>query len=67
MQFNLFASQAVALAPVSLPDADIRYQSDWLLPEQAEDLYLRLQQELPWRQDTIKLYGREVKIPRLQS
>jgi len=67
MQYNLFASQAAALAPVSLPDADIRYQSDWLSPMQAQDLYLQLQQELPWRQDTIKLYGREVKVPRLQS
>ena len=67
MQYNLFASQAAALAPVSLPDADIRYQSDWLSPMQAQDLYLQLQQELPWRQDTIKLYGREVKIPRLQA
>jgi alkylated DNA repair dioxygenase AlkB len=67
MQFNLFASQTSALAPVSLSDADIRYQPDWLSPEQSEDLFRQLQQELPWRQDTIKLYGREVNIPRLQS
>lgn len=67
MQFNLFASQISALAPFPLPDADVRYQSDWLTDEQSEALFRQLVQELPWRQDTIKLYGREVKIPRLQS
>ncbi|GGF69267.1 alpha-ketoglutarate-dependent dioxygenase AlkB family protein [Alteromonas lipolytica] len=67
MQLNLFASQVSALVPVSLPDADVRYQSDWIAPAEAIQLFERLQQELPWRQDTIKLYGREVNIPRLQS
>lgn len=66
MQFNLFASQS-SLNPLILPDADVRYQSGWLTPAQSARLFEQLQQELPWRQDTIKLYGREVKIPRLQS
>ena len=67
MQFNLFNGQVNSLTSVELPDADVRYQSDWIPSNEAIQLYTQLTQTLPWRQDTIKLYGREVNIPRLQS
>ncbi|NVK55555.1 MAG: alpha-ketoglutarate-dependent dioxygenase AlkB [Alteromonadaceae bacterium] len=67
MQFKLFANQSSSLAALPLPDADILYQADWLSAEAGRQLLVELQHELPWRQDFIKLYGREVKIPRMQS
>lgn len=67
MQFNLFAAQEASLTPLALPDAEVFYQSGWLSAEHADAMFEQLQQELPWRQDTIKLYAREVKIPRLQA
>ncbi|MDC8832402.1 alpha-ketoglutarate-dependent dioxygenase AlkB family protein [Alteromonas gilva] len=67
MQFNLFANQVTSLAALPLPDADVLYQAGWLSAVESNQLAAQLQKELPWRQDSIKLYGREVKIPRLQS
>ena len=53
----------------SLPmvDADIRYYPQLLSTEQAESFYTYLRDSLVWRQDHIKMYGKQVKIPRLQA
>lgn len=67
MQLNMFDSQPSAMASMMLPDADIWFKSNWLSTTDAQQLFEQLQQELPWRQDSIKLYAKEVKIPRLQS
>ncbi len=61
-QSGLFDGTEQALA---LPDADVTYWPDFL-PEPAS-LYRRLEREIQWRQDTITLYGRPVRIPRLNA
>ena len=40
---------------------------DWLPEAQAEQLLAQLEYSVPWRQERIRLYGREVCLPRLQS
>lgn len=52
---------------ISMPDADVTLFPQWLQPQQADQVQARLQQTLAWQQDTIRLFGREVKIPRLQA
>jgi alkylated DNA repair dioxygenase AlkB len=49
-----------------LPDTCIRLWPDWLLPSQATALLSQLQQQLPWAQDSIMMFGKAVKIPRTQ-
>lgn len=50
----------------NLPGANISLWSDWLTPHQADALLLQLQQQLPWTQDSIVMFGKTVKIPRTQ-
>lgn len=53
--------------PLSLPDAEIAYQPDFLSQAEADQLLSDLSNNLAWRQDEIHLFGRWVKIPRLQA
>lgn len=50
-----------------LPDADVRLLCAFLADEEAGSLFQRLRSEVPWRQDTIKIYGKEHLLPRLQQ
>lgn len=61
-QGSLFAQPELAL-----PDASLKYVPDFLSVTQADSLLTTLSQTLKWQQDHIKIYGREVKIPRLQA
>jgi alkylated DNA repair dioxygenase AlkB len=49
---------------VSLPKG-FDYFPGWVAGEDADDLLRRLHEELPWRQYTIRLFGRERLQPRL--
>lgn len=50
-----------------LPDADVRLLCAFLADDEASNLFKRLRSEVPWRQDTIKIYGKEHLLPRLQQ
>lgn len=50
-----------------LPDATLTYRQDFLAPGKAMHLLDSLKATLQWRQDHIRLFGRLVKIPRLQA
>lgn len=52
---------------ISLPQAELDYRADFLSQTKADALLLCFRQSLNWRQDSIKLYGKVVKIPRLQA
>ena len=69
MQSSLFDSLPAENAGVQLdmPNADITYFASWIADEEASQLYTNLRQTICWRQDTIKVYGKEHLVPRLQA
>lgn len=67
MQRDLFAPTDFKLETLSAPDADILYNQQFLTPDYADEVYQQLAKSLAWRQDLIKMFGKEVKIPRLQA
>lgn len=52
---------------LDLPDADIRYYPQFLPGSLADSLFTQLLSSLDWQTAQIKLYGKWVKIPRLQA
>lgn len=52
---------------LQLPDAELYYDPGFLPTEEADALLQQLQQQARWRQDRIRLFGREHLIPRLQA
>ncbi len=69
MQFSFFDddSEQTSQQVMPLPDADVVYIPGWLTEEEATSFYHELASSLSWSQDTIKLFGKPVKIPRLQA
>lgn len=64
MQADLFTT-ANRATDIPLEDADVRYYPGFL--ENADGIFGQLREELAWRQDTIRLYGKPVLIPRLNA
>ena len=54
---------------IQLPmiDANVRYYPDFFAHSQADDFFQQLMSDLQWQQDDIKIFGRTVRIPRLQA
>ena len=50
-----------------LPDCDLRYLPGFIDPERAEGIFKRLLDEVPWREDTITLFGKTYPQPRLTA
>ncbi|WP_240410381.1 alpha-ketoglutarate-dependent dioxygenase AlkB family protein [Hymenobacter oligotrophus] len=48
-----------------MPRADVRFQNDFLPPNEAAALFLELTNGIAWRQEAIHLFGRAVPQPRL--
>ena len=54
-----------SMRPLDLGGADLRYDPRaWSRPE-ADALFAKLRQEIPWEQHRLTLFGREVAAPRL--
>lgn len=51
----------------TLEDATLSYQPDFFESQKADQLLQSLLSDISWREDHIRLYGRDVKIPRLQA
>lgn len=68
MQFDLFDPDK-RNGPRRLPlqDAEVDYYANFITQTQATQLFVTLRQTLAWRQDSIKLYGKYHKIPRMQA
>ncbi|CAD5291578.1 Alpha-ketoglutarate-dependent dioxygenase AlkB [Alteromonas sp. 38] len=70
MQLPLFTdAKAAKNSPITLPlpEAEVRYYPQWLSSEQANDYQGVFESTLPWRQDTIRMYGKYLDVPRLQA
>jgi len=67
MQQNEMFSTSLADSLSQLSDAKLTYLPDFLSQEKASFYFDALRDSLPWRQETIKIYGKDMKSPRLQS
>ena len=52
---------------IELPNADIDYIDNFYSAKEALQLYYELTQSLAWREDTIRMFGKLMKVPRLQA
>ncbi len=50
-----------------LPNAEIEYYPSFFEIERANELFIKLQDEVPWQQDNITVYGKTHPQPRLTS
>jgi alkylated DNA repair dioxygenase AlkB len=55
------------LTLLPLPDAEVLLDPHFLPPSAAADLFKELLATIPWRQEPIKLFGKEVMQPRLTA
>lgn len=68
MQFDLFAKiRDFGWEEIVAADAQIRLLRSFLPAERSAMLFDTLLQTVKWRQDKIRLYGREHHLPRLQQ
>ncbi|WP_299014210.1 alpha-ketoglutarate-dependent dioxygenase AlkB [uncultured Photobacterium sp.] len=69
MNLDRVNKSAVKISPgwCEIPDGKLFWQPDFLLPSQAELYFQQLLSELNWRQETIRMFGRDVLQPRLQT
>ena len=52
---------------LQLPDSDISYSAQFFSRETADRYFSRLQEEINWRQDDVKVFGRVYAQPRLTA
>ena len=52
---------------LAMPDADVRFYRSLFSKEESDQLYAQLHQQTLWKQEFIKLYGKQVAIPRLTA
>lgn len=65
---DLFDHQVIPLALESPESrADMLFWPHFLTIKQADELLAQSIANLPWRQDMIKMFGREIPVPRLQN
>lgn len=61
---SLFQSQPIVL---NLPDADILYYPHFFEKDEADTILELLSNEIPWKQDDIKIFGKVHPQPRLTA
>jgi len=61
---NLFPDEKIVF---DLPNAEIEYFPNFFSTEKANELFHKLQTEIPWQHDTISVYGKNHLQPRLTS
>jgi alkylated DNA repair dioxygenase AlkB len=64
---DLFSKQHRTPISLGLPDSDICYFPDFYIPELANLYFERLLNEIVWRQDDIKVFGKIYAQPRLTA
>ncbi|NMH60379.1 alpha-ketoglutarate-dependent dioxygenase AlkB family protein [Alteromonas ponticola] len=66
-QQGLFEQSTVDGESLPLPDADVTYYANWLSQEMADELMQKLKGGINWQQESITLYGKRHRVPRLQA
>ncbi len=52
---------------ISIPDGEIFLVPHFFNQEESDSLFATLHQEIQWRQDFIKMYGKSIPLPRLTA
>ncbi|MSR31410.1 MAG: alpha-ketoglutarate-dependent dioxygenase AlkB [Gemmataceae bacterium] len=52
---------------LDLPGAEVYFFPDFLTPAEDAEFFSRLMLEVTWKQESMKMFGKEVKLPRLTS
>lgn len=66
-QLSLDFSQGIELQQFSIPDAELILYPFCFPKQESDVIFQTLLTEVEWRQDKIKLYGKETNIPRLTA
>ena len=53
--------------PLDLPDAEVFFYPAFFSASEADRLLLELRDTTAWRQETIRLYGKDIAVPRLTA
>lgn len=64
LNMSLFPDEKIVF---DLPDAEIEYFPNFFSIEKANEIFHKLQTEIPWQQDTITIYGKNHLQPRLTA
>ena len=51
--------------PLDLPDAEVFFYPAFFTALEADRLFLELRDTTAWRQETIRFYGKDIAVPRL--
>lgn len=65
--FNSFEDESIRSMEkeyISMPDADIIFYRHFFSQQESDKLFQTLLNEIEWRQDKMKIYGKEVSLPR---
>lgn len=52
---------------LDMPDADLKYYPNFILPEETTTIMRSLLNSIDWQQEQITLYGKTFDVPRLQA
>lgn len=66
-QLSMLGGLEGAWKKLALADADVRLRRDFLRGAEAERLFNTLLNEIPWKRDKIKFFGKEHDVPRLHQ
>jgi alkylated DNA repair dioxygenase AlkB len=68
-QERLFEADDFSYEPAVIVSRDgrVTYDPYFLRPVDADRLFRRIREEAPWRQDSIKMYGKSILVPRLTA
>jgi alkylated DNA repair dioxygenase AlkB len=61
---SLFNFEPITL---NLPDAEIMYYPHFFDKPEADHIFAQLNNEIPWQEDTIRVFGKEYQQPRLTA
>ena len=68
MAMSLFDHQIIPLPLSDNSDqSELNFWPQWLEPKQADNLLSQSIETLPWRHDKIRMFGKQVPVPRLQN
>lgn len=56
-----------SLQKLALPDAEVYYAPNFFSQTESDAYFLKLEQEISWQQESIKMFGRELPMPRLTA